>query len=72
LSLDLLTSTNRRRGSMAVYRGYTEKPLQLDVNLLTSEFPSALANALDRSVIRAVETASPAERDRGVLEAQAG
>lgn len=72
LSLDLLTSTNRRRGSMAVHRGYMEKPLQLDVNLLTSEFPSALANALDRSVIRAVETASPAERDRGLLEAQVG
>ncbi|MGA7081480.1 MAG: MraY family glycosyltransferase [Terriglobales bacterium] len=48
LTLDLVTSSNRNRGSLVVYRIYTSRDLQLDVNLLTSEFPSILANALDR------------------------
>ncbi len=48
LTLDLVTTSNRRRGSLVVYRIYSPRDLQLDVNLLTSEFPSALANALDR------------------------
>ncbi len=48
LTLDLVTSSNQRRGSLVVYRVYTHRDLQLDVNLLTSEFPSTLADALDR------------------------
>jgi UDP-GlcNAc:undecaprenyl-phosphate GlcNAc-1-phosphate transferase len=48
LTLDLVTTSNRRRGSLVVYRVYTQRGLQLDVNLLTSEFPAALADALDR------------------------
>jgi UDP-GlcNAc:undecaprenyl-phosphate/decaprenyl-phosphate GlcNAc-1-phosphate transferase len=48
LSLDLVSSSNRRRGSLTVYRIYSQRDLQLDVNLLTSEFPTTLANALDR------------------------
>jgi len=48
LTLDLVTTSNRRRGSLVVYRIYCQRDLQLDVNLLTSEFPSTLANALDR------------------------
>jgi len=50
LTLDLLTTSNRRRGSLVVYRAYSERDLQLDVNLLTSEFPVALADALDRAL----------------------
>jgi UDP-GlcNAc:undecaprenyl-phosphate GlcNAc-1-phosphate transferase len=49
LSLDLLTTSNRRRGSLVVYRGYSDRNLQLDINLLTSEFPVVLADALDRA-----------------------
>jgi hypothetical protein len=48
LTLDLVTTSNRHRGSLVVYRVYSPRDLQLDVNLLTSEFPSILANALDR------------------------
>ena len=48
LTLDLMTTSNQPRGSLVVYRGYDKRDLQLDVNLLTSEFPRALADALDR------------------------
>jgi len=48
LTLDLVTANNRRRGSMTVYRLYTERDLQLDINLLISVFPVALAEAIDR------------------------
>ena len=48
LTLDLVTTSNHRRGSLVVYRIYSNRDLQLDVNLLTSEFPATLADALDR------------------------
>jgi hypothetical protein len=48
LSLDLVTTSNQRRGSLVVFRMYSPRDLQLDVNLLTSEFPATLADALDR------------------------
>src|SRR5208337_4658476 len=48
LTLDLVTTANRPRGLLVVYRIYSQRDLQLDVNLLTSEFPAALADALDR------------------------
>ena len=48
LTLDLVTTSNQHRGSLVVYRIYTHRDLQLDVNLLTSEFPATLADALER------------------------
>jgi len=48
LTLDLVTTSNRRRGALVVYRVYSQRGLQLDVNLVTSEFPVVLADALDR------------------------
>jgi hypothetical protein len=48
LTLDLVTTSNQRRGSLVVYRMYSPRDLQLDVNLLTSEFPATLADALER------------------------
>ncbi len=48
LSLELVTTSNRRRGSLLVYRVYTPRGLQLDINLVTTEFPVVLADALDR------------------------
>ncbi len=48
LTLELVTTSKERRGSMAVHRLYTNRDLQLDINLLTSEFPVALADALER------------------------
>jgi hypothetical protein len=48
LTLDLVTSSKQRRGSLVVYRIYSRRDLQLDVNLLTSEFPGTLADAIER------------------------
>ena len=48
LTLDLVTTSNQSWGSLVVYRTYNASDLQMDVNLLTSRFPSALADALDR------------------------
>ena len=53
LGLDLVTSNNCRRGSMTVYRQYTDRNLQLDLNLLISTFPVVLADALDRCLYQA-------------------
>jgi UDP-GlcNAc:undecaprenyl-phosphate GlcNAc-1-phosphate transferase len=49
LTLDLVTTANRAGGSLVIYRNYSNRDLQLDVNLLTSQFPVALADALDRA-----------------------
>jgi UDP-GlcNAc:undecaprenyl-phosphate GlcNAc-1-phosphate transferase len=72
LTLDLLTSSNRRRGSMSIHRLYHERPLQLDVNLLISEFPMALADALDRVVSRSAGMVPHVDDGKGLVEAQAG
>jgi UDP-GlcNAc:undecaprenyl-phosphate GlcNAc-1-phosphate transferase len=72
MTLDLITNANRRRGALTVHRRYQEQPLQLDVNLLVSEFPVALAEALDRVITQAVESMPKANQDQGLLEAQAG
>jgi UDP-GlcNAc:undecaprenyl-phosphate/decaprenyl-phosphate GlcNAc-1-phosphate transferase len=49
LTLDLVTTDNLRQGSLTIYRGYNERDLQIDINLLTSIFPIGLADALDRA-----------------------
>jgi UDP-GlcNAc:undecaprenyl-phosphate GlcNAc-1-phosphate transferase len=48
LKLGLVTTTNQWRGSMKIYRFYTDRALLVDTNLLTSDFPVVLADALDR------------------------
>jgi UDP-GlcNAc:undecaprenyl-phosphate/decaprenyl-phosphate GlcNAc-1-phosphate transferase len=50
VALDLLTSSHRRRGTLVVHRLYSSRDLQVDINLLTSEFPTVLADALDRTL----------------------
>ena len=70
LTLDLVTASGRHRGTLSVHRLYSERDLQLDINLLTSGFPVALAEALDRSLSHRFElipTSAP-----GLLAAQAG
>jgi hypothetical protein len=44
LRLDLVAANNRRAGSLTVYRLYTNRDLQLDINLLTTTFTLALAD----------------------------
>lgn len=75
MTLDLITNANHRRGALTVHRLYQDQPLQLDVNLLISEFPVTLAEALDRVIARAVEMApkpDPSGQSEGLIEAQAG
>jgi len=74
LNLDLVSTANRRRGSLLIHRLYSQRDLQLDVNLLTSAFPLALADALDRVLQHTVEMVPRTDQDQdsGFLAAQAG
>jgi len=73
LSLDLVSTSNRRRGSLAVHRLYSQRDLQLDINLLTAAFPRALADALDRVLQPVVQIMPhPDQKDPGFVAAQAG
>jgi UDP-GlcNAc:undecaprenyl-phosphate/decaprenyl-phosphate GlcNAc-1-phosphate transferase len=73
LSLDLVSSSNRHRGAFVLQRSYSQRDLQLDINLLTSTFPVALADALDRTLRQAVHVIPQAgQNDAGFMTAQAG
>jgi UDP-GlcNAc:undecaprenyl-phosphate/decaprenyl-phosphate GlcNAc-1-phosphate transferase len=72
LTLDLVTANSHYCGSMVVYRLYSERNLQLDINMLTSAFPLALANALTRIRLSREQTIRTGERASGMLAAQAG
>jgi UDP-GlcNAc:undecaprenyl-phosphate GlcNAc-1-phosphate transferase len=51
LTLELVTSSDQVRGSMKIYRFYSDRALLVDTNLLTSVFPVVLADALDRALV---------------------
>ena len=70
LTLDLVTTSNRRRGFLTIHRLYTQRGLQMDVNHLTSIFPVALADALDRILGQEAEFIT--EQDASVMVAEAG
>ena len=72
LSLDLVSSSSRRRGALMVQRVYSHRGLQLDINLLTSDFPVALADALDRALQHSVQVIPHPGQDEGFIAAQAG
>ena len=55
LTVDLVSTGHARCGSMTVYRLYSDRELQFDISLLTSEFPIALADALERILTPALE-----------------
>jgi hypothetical protein len=69
LSLDLVTTSNHRCGSLVVFRMYGPRDLQLDVNLLTSEFPSTLADALDRVATMPTVLVPAAQTDTSFMAA---
>jgi UDP-GlcNAc:undecaprenyl-phosphate GlcNAc-1-phosphate transferase len=71
LTIDLVTGNNRCMGTLTTYRLYTDRPLQLDVNLLTAEFPIALAEALDRSLARSMDVVI-GQAHEGLRAAQVG
>jgi UDP-GlcNAc:undecaprenyl-phosphate GlcNAc-1-phosphate transferase len=71
LSLDLVSAGNRHCGKMTIFRHYSNRDLQLDINLLTSTFATTLANALQRTLVEAHEL-DPTVQDPSFLSAQAG
>jgi hypothetical protein len=71
LALDLVSSSNRRRGILTLRRLYSQRDLQLDINLLTSVFPIALADALERCLESSVQVISHSA-DQELIVAQAG
>jgi UDP-GlcNAc:undecaprenyl-phosphate/decaprenyl-phosphate GlcNAc-1-phosphate transferase len=72
VALNLLSSTNRRRGTLTVYRLYSTRDLQVDINLLTTSFPTALADALDRTLAHSAQVIPLPEQDTSLISAQAG
>ena len=72
ITLDLLSSSNRRRGTLRVHRLYSTRDLQLDINLLTGAFPTALADALDRILVHSAQVIPLPEQDSSLIAAQAG
>jgi UDP-GlcNAc:undecaprenyl-phosphate/decaprenyl-phosphate GlcNAc-1-phosphate transferase len=72
ITLGLVASNNRRRGSLTLYRLYGGGDLQLDVNLLTSVFPGALADALERMQDRVAKLTHSREEPTTVENARAG
>jgi hypothetical protein len=72
LALVLLSSANRQCGTLKVFRAYSDRDLQLDINLLTSLFPRALADALDRTLSHPAQIIPIPEQDPALIAAQAG
>ena len=72
LALNLLSSANQHRGTLTVHRLYSSRDLQLDINLLTSAFPIALADSLDRTLVRPPHVTALRNQDGSLIAAQAG
>ncbi len=72
VALNLLSSSNRHRGTLTVHRLYSSRDLQLDINLLASQFPTALADALDRTLAHPAQVIALPDQGSSLIEAQAG
>lgn len=71
LNLDLVSTNNHYCGTLLIFRSYANRNLQLDINLLTSDLATALADALHRTAASDVEFLI-ADADPTFLHAQAG
>jgi len=71
ISLDLVSSRARHCGNLTVFRHYSNRDLQLDINLLTASFAMNLADALQRAASQELEFL-PSTRREALLSAQAG
>jgi UDP-GlcNAc:undecaprenyl-phosphate/decaprenyl-phosphate GlcNAc-1-phosphate transferase len=71
LTLELVTAANQWRGSMKIYRFYTDRALLVDTNLLTSAFPVVLAEALDRTLIPKQDAIPEVTTSTDFMEAEA-
>jgi UDP-GlcNAc:undecaprenyl-phosphate/decaprenyl-phosphate GlcNAc-1-phosphate transferase len=72
IGLDLLSSGSRHRGTLQIHRLYSSRELQLDINLLTSEFPIALGDALERTFTHPALIIPLPAQDPALVAAQAG
>jgi len=72
VALDLLSSDARRRGTLLLHRSYSSRDLQLDINLLTASFPTALADALSRTLAQSTHVIPLLAQDTPLIAAQAG
>lgn len=54
LTLELLNAKKERQGFLALHRINNDRPLLVDINLITSEFHVALARAVDNALNREV------------------
>jgi hypothetical protein len=72
VALNLMSSANRRRGTLTVHRLYSSRDLQLDINLLTATFPTALADALDRTLAHSAQVIAIPGQSDSMIAAQAG
>lgn len=72
IALDLHSSSHRSRGTLLVHRLYSRRDLQIDINLLTAGFPTALADALDRTLAHSAQVIPLPEQDNPLITAQAG
>jgi UDP-GlcNAc:undecaprenyl-phosphate GlcNAc-1-phosphate transferase len=73
VALNLVSSANRSRGILLVHRFYSQRDLQVDINLLTAAFPTALAGALDRTLAHSAQVIPLPEQDTSLITAaQAG
>lgn len=71
LALDLMSASNRSWGLLLMHRLYSPRDIQLDINLLTTAFATALANALERTLAPAAQVIS-IHADSPLVAAQAG
>jgi UDP-GlcNAc:undecaprenyl-phosphate/decaprenyl-phosphate GlcNAc-1-phosphate transferase len=71
ISLDLISSRARFCGKLTIFRHYSNRDLQLDINLLTTAFATNLANALHRTLEEDVDFL-PSATAEALLSAQAG
>ncbi|MGA8428476.1 MAG: MraY family glycosyltransferase [Candidatus Sulfotelmatobacter sp.] len=71
LALNLLSATDRSWGLLLMHRLYSQRDIQLDINLLTTAFASALANALERTLSPAAHVVA-LQADSPLIAAQAG
>ena len=70
LQLDLLTGKGVLLGKMMLFRVYSPRSLQMDINLLTTDFPAALADAIDRTLPVSVLSAVSVEAHPALLRTQ--
>ena len=70
MALPLVTAGRQFCGNLVISRHYTNRDLQLDINLLTSTFATTLADALHRTTLQNIEIIPSS--DPALLPAQAG